>query len=89
MPDSIFHKNMRQGITCSVSFCLFVFSYLFVVCFIYLFIFLQGDTSVFLKMKEMEFHCGVPLSLYGVLHLTMDVAFLFNTICLRVVANGF
>ena len=30
MPDSIFHESMRQGITCSVLFCLFVFSYLFV-----------------------------------------------------------
>ena len=40
MPDSIFHKSMRQGITCSVSFCLFVFPYLFVVCLIYLFIYL-------------------------------------------------
>ena len=40
MPDSFFHESMRQEITCSVSFCLFVFSYLFVVCFIYLFTYL-------------------------------------------------
>ena len=40
-------------------------------------------------ISDLEFHCGVPLSLYGVLFLTRDVAFIFNTICLRVVANGF
>ena len=51
MPDSIFHESMRQGITCSVSFCLFVFSYLFVVCFLFFF---RRNTSVFLRMKEME-----------------------------------
>ena len=53
MPDSIFHESMRQEITCSVSFCLFVFSYLFVACFFVVF-FLRDDTSVFFKMKEME-----------------------------------
>ena len=50
MPDSIFNESMRQGITCS-------FLHLFVVClFLFLFVlfFLRGDTSVFLKMKEME-----------------------------------
>ena len=48
MPDSIFYENMRQRIICS-------FSYLFVVCFCFcFFVFLQGDTSVFLGMKEME-----------------------------------
>ena len=30
-----------------------------------------------------------PLSLYGVLFLARDVTFLFNTISLRVAANGF
>ena len=54
MSDSIFHESMRQGITCSVSFCLFVFSYLFVVSFFFFFFFLWGDTSVFLRMEEME-----------------------------------
>ena len=39
MPDSIFHESMRQEITCSVSFCLFVFSYLFVACFFVVFFF--------------------------------------------------
>ena len=39
MPDSIFHESMTQGITCTVSFCLFVFSYLFVVCFFFIFSF--------------------------------------------------
>ena len=29
MPDSIFHKSMRQGITCSVSFCLLAFFFAF------------------------------------------------------------
>ena len=38
-------------------------------------------------ISDEECHCGVPLSLYGVLFLTRDGAFLFNTICLRVVAN--
>ena len=40
-------------------------------------------------ISDLEFHCGIPLSLYGALSFTWDVAFLFNTICLRVVANGF
>ena len=48
MPDSIFHESIRQGITCSVSFCLFVVRFrFFSVC-------VQGDTSVFLRKKEME-----------------------------------
>ena len=40
-------------------------------------------------ISDLEFHCGVSLSLYDVLFFTRDVAFLFSTICLRVVANGF
>ena len=40
-------------------------------------------------ISDYEFCYGVPLSLYAVLFLTKDVAFLFNTICLSVVANGF
>ena len=51
MSDSIYQKSMRQGINCSVLFRLFVFPYLFVVCFFFVF---WGDTSVFLRMKEME-----------------------------------
>ena len=49
MPDSISHESMREWISCSVFLfvCLFVFSYLF-------FCLLWGDTSVFLRMKEME-----------------------------------
>ena len=46
MPDSIFHESMRQGITC-------FFFVVVVVVFCFLF-FLRGDTSVFLRMKEME-----------------------------------
>ena len=38
MPDSIFHESIRQGMTCSVLFCLFlcffVFSNVFVFCFL-------------------------------------------------------
>ena len=53
MPDSIFHESMRWEITCSVLFCLFIvfcfFSYLFADCFS-----LRGDTSVFLRIKEMN-----------------------------------
>ena len=52
MPDSIFHKSMRQGITCSVLFRFFV--WFFCICLLYALIFLQSDTSVFLRMKEME-----------------------------------
>ena len=33
-------------------------------------------------ISELELHCGVPLSLYGVMFLTRYVAFLFNKICL-------
>ena len=34
MPDSFFHESMRQGLTCFILFVsLFVFSYLFIVCF--------------------------------------------------------
>ena len=40
-------------------------------------------------ISDLEFHCGVPLFLYGVLFFTRDVAFFFNTIWLRVVANEF
>ena len=39
MTDSIFHESMRQGITCSVSFCLFVFYILFVCCLLFFFFF--------------------------------------------------
>ena len=35
--DCIFHESMRQGITCSVSFCLFVFCILFVCCLLFFF----------------------------------------------------
>ena len=34
-------------------------------------------------------HRGAPLYLYGVLFLTRDVAFISNTICLRVIAIRF
>ena len=34
-------------------------------------------------------HRGTPLYLYGVLFLIRDVAFISNTICLRVIANRF
>ena len=40
-------------------------------------------------ISDSEFYFGVPLSLYGVLFSTRDVVFLFSTICLKVVANGF
>ena len=52
MPDSILHESMRQGVTffffvfiCCLSVCLF---------FLFFFVFLRGDNSVFLRMKEME-----------------------------------
>ena len=55
MPDSIFHESMRQGIAC-FFFCFFVCFVVVVVvvvafCFL---LFLLGDTSVFLRMKEKE-----------------------------------
>ena len=57
MSGSIFYKSMRQGITCSVSFCLLAFFFTFF-CYPVLFCFYyfpsRGDTSVFLRMKEME-----------------------------------
>ena len=53
MPYSISHESMRQEITYYISFCLFVFLHLFVVC-----LFLQGDISVFLEMKEFD-HYGI------------------------------
>ena len=40
-------------------------------------------------ISDLECHCWVPLSFYGVLFFTRDVAFLFNTIYLRCVTNGF
>ena len=40
-------------------------------------------------ISDQEFYCGVPLSLYVALFLTKDVAFLFNTVYLNVVENGF
>ena len=43
MPDGIFHERMRQGITFVVVVVVFVF------CF-----FSRSDTSVFLRIKEME-----------------------------------
>ena len=52
MPDSIFHESMTQGITCTVSFCLFVFSYLFVVCFFFLFFFCVVIRLFFLGWKR-------------------------------------
>ena len=44
MPDGIFHERMRQGITFVV-----VVVVVFVFCF-----FSRSDTSVFLRIKEME-----------------------------------
>ena len=41
MADSIFHESMRQGMTC---FVLLLFSVFLV----------RGNTSVFLRIKEME-----------------------------------
>ena len=57
MLDCIYHESMRQGITCSVSFYLFIY-FFFGICllsaFFFFLFFLRGDTSVFLRMKEME-----------------------------------
>ena len=39
-------------------------------------------------ISDWEFHCEVPLSLFVVLFLTRDVAFLFSKICLSIAANG-
>ena len=48
---------------------------------------LQWDlkSETYQGISDWELHCMVLLFLYGVLFLTRDVAFLFNTICLRVV----
>ena len=51
IPDSIFHESIRQGITC---FFFVFFPYLFTVCLFVFVLFLQDDTYVFLRMKEME-----------------------------------
>ena len=42
MPDSVFYESMRQEVT-----CFFLF-------FSFFFFFFRGDTSIFLRMKEME-----------------------------------
>ena len=56
MPGNIFYESMRQGITCSVFLFCFVFLVgFFCICLMSVFdFFLRGDTSVFLKMIEME-----------------------------------
>ena len=63
MPDNIFHEKHKAGdnlffggVFLFFYFILFYFSYLFAVCLFFLFFvfFWRGDTSVFLRMKEME-----------------------------------
>ena len=49
MPDSIFYENIRLGITYSVLFCIIIT----IICLFVVF-FLRGETSVFLRMKEMK-----------------------------------
>ena len=51
MPDSIFNESMRQGINVLFVSLLFFFNFFFL---LFCFVFLRGETSVYLRMKEME-----------------------------------